>query len=255
MSAVAIRRPPATQTRFAATDVAPASYDKMARTVECVISNGSPVKRFYGTERLLISQKAVNLERMKTSGIPLLDSHQQVGLSNHLGRFVDTWITSGTKPALMGRIVFDDTPEGRRAEGMIARGEISGISAGYRVNDWEIKDGDGRVIDPEVDRIRWDDDSLTYTGTNWELYEGSIVSIPADSAAVIRSLGSGSDRALHPDAVVRSFGSSIPIGTAAANEIVERMLERQLAALQNANEPEPARCARRRYRGGVVWRA
>jgi phage head maturation protease len=192
MNAVATRRPPATQTRF--TDVAPASYDKTARTVECVISVGSPVKRFYGEERLLIA--GAKFDRMKTSGIPLLDSHQQVGLNNHLGRFVDIWITNSSKPALMGRIVFDNTPEGRRAEGMVARKEIAGISAGYRVNDWEIKDGDGRVIDPEVDRIRWDDDSLIYTAVDWELYEASIVSVPADSAAVIRSLGSGADRAL-----------------------------------------------------------
>src|ERR1035437_6195163 len=167
-----------TETRFS--DVAPASYDKKSRTVECVISVGSPVKRSFGTEMLRIHPDAVKLGRMKSSGIPLLDSHQQVGLSNHLGRFVDTWITSGIKPALMGRVVFDDTPEGRRAEGMIARGEIAGISAGYRVNDWEIKDADGRVIDLEVDRIRFDDDDLTFTATNWELYEASIVSVPPD---------------------------------------------------------------------------
>jgi Caudovirus prohead serine protease len=243
------RRPPATQTRFTSTDDAPSSYDATKRTVECVISVGSPVKRYFGTERLLITQKAVNLGRMKTSGVPLLDSHQQVGLSNHLGRFVDTWITGGAKPALMGRIVFDDTPEGRRAEGMIARNEIAGISAGYRVNAWKIQDPDGRVIDPEVDRIRWDDDDLTYTATNWELYEASIVSVPADSAAVIRSLGSGSDRALHPDAFVRSFGSSPPIGAAAASVIVERMIGLQLAVVGDLDHDEPELGRRRRYPG------
>jgi hypothetical protein len=244
---------PATQTRFS-DDVAPASYNKTSRTVECVISVGSPVKRFYGTELLRIHSDAVNLDRMKSSGIPLLDSHQQVGLNNHLGRFVDTWITSGAKPALMGRIVFDDTPEGRKAEGMVARGEITGISAGYRVNDWEIKDGDGRVIDPEVDRIRWDDDDLTYTATNWELFEASIVSVPADSAALIRSLGSGDDRALP------SFGSSPPIGAAAASVIIERMIARQLAAVGyddqdevQASYTEPLR-RRRRY-PGQLWRS
>jgi Caudovirus prohead serine protease len=191
---MSVRRPPDAQTRFA--DGTPQSYDKKTRMVDCVISVGSPVKRFYGTEVLRITPEAVKLDRLKSGGIPLLDSHQQIGLSNHLGRFVDTWITSGTKPALMGRIAFDDTPEGRKAEGMVARGEITGISAGYRVNDWEIKDGDGRVIDPEVDRIRWDDDSLVFTAVDWELFEASIVSVPADSAAVIRSLGSGADRAL-----------------------------------------------------------
>jgi len=94
-----------TETRFS--DVAPASYDQKARSVECVISVGSPVKRYFGTELLRIHSDAVKLDRMKSSGIPLLDSHQQVGLSNHLGRFVDTWITSGAKPSLMGRIVFE----------------------------------------------------------------------------------------------------------------------------------------------------
>jgi Caudovirus prohead serine protease len=249
----AFRRPPATQTRFAAADdLTPSSYDKASRTVECVISLGSPVKRYFGTETLRIHPDAVKLDRMKSSGIPLLDSHHQVGLSNHLGRFVDTWITSGTKPALMGRIAFDDTPEGRRAEGMVARREIAGISAGYRVNDWEIKDADGRVIDPEVDRIRWDDDDLTYTATNWELFEASIVSVPADNAAVIRSLGSGADRALHPDAFVRSFGSSPPIGAAAASATIERMIALQLAAVVDnldefSEQPELGR--RRRYSG------
>jgi hypothetical protein len=254
MSTFAFRKPPATQTRF--TDVAPASYDKTARSVECVISVGSPVKRYFGVEKLRIHSDAVKLDRMKSSGIPLLDSHQQVGLSNHLGRFVDTWITSGAKPALMGRIVFDDTPEGKRAEGMVARNEIAGISAGYRVNDWLIEDGDGRVIDPEVDRIRWDDDSLTYTATDWELYEASIVSVPADSAAVIRSLGSGDDRALP------SFRSSPPppIGAAAASVIIERMIARQLAAVGyddqdevQASYTEPLR-RRRRY-PGQLWRS
>src|ERR1019366_7050715 len=115
MSTIAVRRPPATQTRFS--DSAPQSYDQKARTVECVISVGSPVKRFFGTELLRITPDAVKLDRMKTSGIPLLDSHQQVGLSNHLGRFVDTWITSGAKPALMGRIALDATPEGFKVEG------------------------------------------------------------------------------------------------------------------------------------------
>jgi hypothetical protein len=219
-----------TETRFS--DVAPASYDKKARTVECVISVGSPVKRFYGTEMLRINADAVKLDRMKTSGIPLLDSHQQVGLSNHLGRFVDTWITSGAKPALMGRIVFDDTPEGRKAEGMIARSEIAGISAGYRVDNWLIEDGEGRVIDPEVDRIRWDDDSLTFTAVDWELYEASIVSVPADNAAVIRSLDS--DRAL--PAVLQS--SHIETNF---RDLVER-----INALESNSKSEARRAARAR---------
>jgi phage head maturation protease len=39
--------------------------------------------------------------------------------------------------AFMGRLAFNQTAEGRNAEGMVARGEIAGISAGYRVEEWE----------------------------------------------------------------------------------------------------------------------
>jgi hypothetical protein len=178
----------ATDTRFA--DVAPQSYSKKDRTVDAIISMGSPVKRFYGTEVLRIDPASVVLSRM-ASGIPLLDSHNQGGISNALGRVQETWFRRG---ALMGKMKFNETKEGQIAEGMVARGEIAGISAGYRVEEWEITDEDGKVIDPD-NGVRWDDD-LTFTATRWELLEASLVAVPADGSAGIRSLGSGGDRAL-----------------------------------------------------------
>lgn len=181
-----------TDTRFA--DVAPQSYDKKARTVDAVISMGSPVKRFYGTEVLRIDDKSIVLDRVKRGGIPLLDSHNQYGIDNALGRINETWIKRG---ALLGKIRFNETEEGRKAEGMVARGEIAGISAGYRVEDWEITNEDGDVLDPEKDKIRWDDE-LTFTAIRWELHEASLVSVPADASAGIRSFGTGQDRALSP---------------------------------------------------------
>ncbi|MGY3483997.1 phage head maturation protease [Bradyrhizobium sp. USDA 4011] len=161
---------------------APKSYDSKARTVEAVISVGAPVKRFFGTEKLEISAKAVDLSRL-ASGIPLLDSHQQTGIDNHLGRVVSTRIDGGK---LVGVVAFDDTDRGRQAEGMVARGEIKGISAGYVVDQWRITDEDGRVIDPDVERLRSDQD-YTFTATRWMLYEASLVSVPADASAMIRS--------------------------------------------------------------------
>lgn len=178
----------ASDTRFA--DVAPQSFDKGTRTVDCVISMGSPVQRFYGTEVLEISPKAVDLNRMQSGGIPLLDSHNQNGIDNHLGRFTQTWFNRGS---LMGKISFNETERGQMAMGMVERGEIAGISAGYIVREWKITDTDGNVIDPETTRINIDDD-LTFTASRWELLEASLVSVPADAKASIRSFGSGQDR-------------------------------------------------------------
>jgi phage head maturation protease len=189
--------PGQTQTRFA--DVAPSSYDAKSRTVNCVISMGSPVVRFYGTEKLRISPDAVDLSRMQSSGIPLLDSHNQHSIENSLGRFTKTWFT---RNALMGQITFNDTERGRLAEGMVARREIAGISAGYTVREWEITDAKGNVLDPEVQRINFEDD-LTFEATRWSLLEGSLVTVPADSAAMVRSMGGSSDRQIVADVQAR----------------------------------------------------
>lgn len=177
-------------TRFA--DISPSSYDKKSHTFDAVISMGSAVKRFYGTEVLRIAPDAVDLGRMQNGGIPLLDHHKQDGLDSILGRTVDTHFKRG---ALLGHFKFAQTEQGQKAEGMLERGEIAGLSAGYRVEDWEISDGDGKVLDPDSDKLRWDDD-LTFTATRWQLFEVSLVGVPADGTAMVRSLGSGKDRAV-----------------------------------------------------------
>jgi phage head maturation protease len=163
--------------------VGPKSYNKKNRTADFVISTGAAVERAFGTERLDVS--GVDLQRMEAAGIPLLDSHQQQGIDNHLGTFTRIWREQGNR--LVGRVAFNDTPRGRAAEGMVARGEIKGISAGYIVREWEITDEDGRILDLEHDRLPLDG-SLTFTAKRWELLEASLVSVPADAASYVRSL-------------------------------------------------------------------
>jgi hypothetical protein len=214
---------PATIThRFA--DSRPSSYNADDHTVDCVISMGSSVTRFYGTEVLRISPDAVNLDRMKGgSMIPLLDSHQGVGIANALGRFQKTWFQN---KGLMGRIAFNQTPTGKLAEGMVERGEIAGISAGYMVREWEITDAKGNVLDPEVTNIRFDDD-LTFTATKWDLHEASLVSVPADTLSGIRSFGSGADR---------SFAFNSVADIRARMMVRQRMSERQSAYFGASHE-------------------
>lgn len=90
-------------------DLKPTSYSAEYRTVDAVLSTGSPVARPYGTEVLKISADAINLSRVHGAGVPLLDSHQQIGISNALGVVRAAWIENG---ALIGTLQFNQTHEG-----------------------------------------------------------------------------------------------------------------------------------------------
>jgi hypothetical protein len=167
----------------------PLTYDEGNRSVDAVLSRGSPVARFYGSEVLRIAPDAVTVDRLAAGGIPLLNSHAQNDIGDILGRVTKVWFASG---ALMGRLQFNQTRQGKIAQGMVGRGEIGAISVGYRVDEWEITDEDGDVLDADT-QWRFDDTSLTYTAIRWELLEASLCAIAADSAASVRSLGAGHD--------------------------------------------------------------
>jgi hypothetical protein len=168
---------------------APISYDKRTHEVTAALSKGSPVQRAYGFEHLEISEAAIDLSRLQQGGIPLLDHHRQDGLDSILGKVTDAWVSSG---ALMGRVKFAETERGQLAEGMIARCEIGAVSVGYRVTEWEITDQDGKVIDPERDRVGWDE-SLNFLATRWQLFEVSLVGVPADGEALVRGMPLGTE--------------------------------------------------------------
>lgn len=162
----------------------PTSYSAADHTAECVISAGAAVTRIYGTEVLEISRAAIDLSRIPC---PLLDSHNQQSIDNVLGVIEHAWIDGGK---LHGRIRFAQTPRGKLAEGMVKRGELTGISAGYRVDRWKITNSDGDIVDER--NAGWSDD-LTFTATRWQLYEGSLVGVPADAASAIRKAGGNTD--------------------------------------------------------------
>ncbi|NYD88906.1 prohead protease/major capsid protein fusion protein [Sphingomonas melonis] len=151
--------------------LAPDSYDAEAHTVEAVLSTGAAVARYYFTEELEISAEAIDLDRVAGGVCPLLDTHNQYEVGAQIGRVTSVRFEGAQ---LIGTLQFDQTTTGQEIEARVARGELRAISIGYRVTRWQITATD-------------DNDNETWRAVAWELLEASLVPVPADPNAVVRS--------------------------------------------------------------------
>lgn len=149
---------------------APTSYNRAARTIQAVASSGARVRRWGIHEELAISAEAIDLARVTLGQVRLLDSHDQGSIEGILGVVARAWIESGQ---LMVEIRFADSEAGRRAEAMVLSGDVAGLSVGYRVLTWTLS--------------QVENDTEVWRADRWELLEVSLVAVPADPAALIRS--------------------------------------------------------------------
>lgn len=163
--------PPSRGTRSAIFSAS--TYDGEARTVEAVFSSGSPVRRWFGVEQLSMEADAIDLNRVAANLCPFLNAHNAYDIGAVLGRIVSARLEGGQ---LVGTIQFADTDAGRLAEGMVSRGELLGISIGYAVRTWQLTEST--------------EDLDTWTAASWELLEVSLVPVPADPNAGVRSVAS-----------------------------------------------------------------
>ncbi len=219
--------PGAVVSRAAVDDVsarfAPSSYDAATRTVDAVFSAGTRISRWGVFEELAISADAIDLGRVALGQCRLLDTHNQYSLNAVLGIVESARIEGGR---LVGRIRFADTEAGRAAEGMVARGELTGISVGYRVTTWSLVS-----LENEVEIWRAD---------KWELLEVSLVSVPADPLASTRSAEISSHRA---DVAHSEETDDMRRNVAPANPAVDPANQPAPEATRATPAPEAARTA------------
>ena len=156
--------------RFAA--FAPSTYDAATRSVEVIISTGVRRRTWFGYEELEVSPEACDISRVALGQVRALDHHNDRQIDAVVGSVVEARFEG---PNLVGRIVFADTEIGRKVEGMVARGELTGISCGYTIETFEL--------------VGIEDDREIWRATRWSLMEVSFVSVPADANAGVRSAG------------------------------------------------------------------
>lgn len=143
-----------------------------------VLSTGAPVRRFdflrdrAFNEVLVVDEGSIRLDRLKR-GAPLLNTHDSFDLEAVLGVIDEPVIRDGK---LEARAQFSRRASASGHVQDVADGIVRNVSVGYVRH---------RIImePPATDADLW-----TYRVVDWEVYEGSLVPIPADmDAQVMRS--------------------------------------------------------------------
>ena len=120
------------------------------------VSSETPVERWYGTEILSHQKGAIRMDRAKKGAMPLLFNHNT---DDPIG-MVDTMYLENGRAMVEARLF--STDRAKEVEAMMAGG-LRNVSIMYR--SWVIEENKK---------------SETYTATDWEPYEVSVVSVPAD---------------------------------------------------------------------------
>ncbi len=154
-------------------------------TLTFAASSEHPVERWFGEEVLSHEKKAVRLDRATRGAMPLLFNHN---MDDPVGIIDAARVESG-------RLIVDahlfDTARGKEVASMLDGG-LRNVSIGYRLH----------VVEEDRDNER-------YTATDWEPFEVSIVTVPADPTV-------GLGRALGPDEFeVRMVRASQSVSTTA----------------------------------------
>lgn len=165
--------PPGLEVRAA---FAPSSVNAEARTVELTWTTGARVLRYdYETgsrywEQLRVDAGAVDLARLN-GGAPLLAQHNQRELAGQIGVVERAWIAGGVGHA---RVRFSKRADVEPLWQDVRDGILRNVSVGYAQNRV-------RELDEELDGIP------VREVTRWTPHELSLVTIPADAGAHVRT--------------------------------------------------------------------
>lgn len=213
---------------------APETINVEERTVELVWSTGAQVKRASWSrgdyiEELSMAPGAVRMERLN-KGAPLLDAHDSFSLRSQIGVVQRAWLDGNEGRAL---VKFSRRDDVETIFQDVIDGIYRNVSVGYKVHKTE-RDETGAV---PVERA-----------VDWEPYELSLVPIPADAGAQVRS---EEPPATQPSDEERSM--TLPDGVQAPEPTQEQTRSIETAApAAPAVDVEAVRAEERRRTAGIL---
>lgn len=136
------------------------SLNPDTREISLSVSSDAPYERSFGTEVLDHSTDSIRLTRL-ANGAPLLFNHDP---DKHIGRIMDA-VTDGSK--LRVRAKFSNSALGQEKYQDVLDGILKEASIGYAIHSMT------------------EEPRGTFTATDWEPYESSLVTVPADPSVGI----------------------------------------------------------------------
>jgi len=141
-------------------------------------SSEEPYERWWGTEILDHSEGCVDLTRLTEIGCVLFNHNRD----KVLGKVIRAWIEEGRGQA---EIEFDTDEESEKIYQKVRSGTLKGVSVGYAVSVWE---------EVAANKISSDGrfKGQVSIAKRWEVFEISIVSVPADTTVGVGREANGS---------------------------------------------------------------
>lgn len=139
-----------------------AAVDEAARTVELAFASEAPYTRWWGVEILDCTATAMRMGRL-TSGGPLLCDHDT---RDHIG--VIESVQLGADRVARATVRFGKSARAEEVYRDVVDGIRRNVSVGYQIHAAQL--------------VETTDDEDTYRVTDWEPYEISLVSVPADAS-------------------------------------------------------------------------
>ena len=137
--------------------------EEEGRMLEFPFASEAPVERYYGTEILKMDEKSMDLSRLN-DGAPLLYQHDADRIVGVVQR---AYIKNKRAYA---RVKLANNELGREMQELIKDGIIRNVSFGYKINSMEADESTSPV---------------TYRATNFQPFEISLVTVPADASVGI----------------------------------------------------------------------
>lgn len=183
--------------------------DAQDRTLEFPFASEAPVERYYGMEILSMDEKSMDLSRLN-DGAPLLYQHDADRIVGVVER---AYIKNKRAYA---KVKLANNELGREMQELIKDGIIRNVSFGYKINAMEADESTSPV---------------TYRATNFQPFEISLVTVPAD-----QTVGIGRAFSHNEGTETASAVPSQPIGVTTVDQTLNVEAIRAEAAQAKAKE-------------------